>query len=260
MQILFGIILFILGTAFGSFLCCQARRLRLRETKKHTLGARSVCMYCDKKLKWYENLPVISWCIQKGKCRHCGHKIGRLEILSEIATAIALALLSTTVDIATAGPIDWIIFVITLLLTLALIFLALYDGAWGELPTFMLIVSAFLAVILAATRLYADFSIPALTSTLISAAILGGLYLILYLVSKGKWVGDGDWILASIIGLALGVPFLALAALFIANLSATIIMLPRTIKRSDHHIYFGPFLVAAFVITLALCDIINTWV
>ena len=91
---------------------------------------------------------------------------------------------------------------------------------------------------------------------LISVLILGGLYLLLYKVSHGKWVGDGDWLLGVAIGLSLYKPWLSLVALFVANFIACIIMLPVVIKKKSAKIFFGPFLVAAFIITYVFKDII----
>ena len=141
---------------------------------------------------------------------------------------------------------------------LSLIFLAIYDGLYGELPVFCLTISIICAIIIAVLRYWTVFSTISsfrwgpIVSTLISAAILGGIYLLLYLVSKGRWVGSGDWLLALAIGIALSSPWLALMELLIANLLATIIMFPSAIKRQNHKIYFGPFLVAAFVVVYAL--------
>jgi len=261
MQVGFFILMFIIGAIFGSFLCCQARRLRRREEKKKPLGSRSVCPHCGYRLKWYDNLPIISWFMLGGKCRKCRHKIGALEILSELATALSFALLSTTINLETAAPLDYAIFAITLLLTLSLTFLAIYDGAYGELPTLCLTFSAICAIILVILKQWTLFSIDGFSFNLflppvLSASLLGGLYLALYLISKGKWVGNGDWLLAGIIGLALFSPWLSLIALFLANFSATLIMYPfvRGKNKKSKKIHFGPFLVLAFVLSLTFSD------
>ncbi len=252
MQIGFHILMTIVGALFGSFLCCQARRLRARELNHQKFGPRSICLHCKHQLRWYENIPIFSWLIQRGKCRKCGQKIGLLEILSEIGTMLAMLIISTSIDIALASPLDWIIFAFTVLLTLSLCFLAIYDGAYGELPSLILTFSVICAIIIYVISCIQDsaFNLDALGGAL----LLGGLYLILYLVSKGKWVGDGDWILATTIGLALGSTWLSLIALFVANFSACIIMSPSAIKSKSHKIYFGPFLVLAFFIVFALGD------
>ena len=259
-----------MGACFGSFLCCQARRLHFRferftptkkPTKKSTntanLGPRSVCLNCRHQLKWYENIPIFSWLFLKGKCSKCGKKIGIAELLSELGIAIAFLLIGTTINLEFTTPLTWLIFGFSLLLTLTLSFLAIYDGIYGELPVFALIISIVLALILlllkiASVLAVAEFTPELIFRPLISALILGGLYLILYFISKGRWVGDGDWLLGLALGLALGEPWLALLTLFLSNTLACLVMFPVTKKKKQHQIHFGPFLVIAFVIIYAL--------
>lgn len=243
-------LMFVVGACIGSFLCCETRRIHMKEVDNIKLGARSVCLKCKHKLSWYENIPIISWVILRGKCRKCGARIGYLEIFSEIATAIIMTLVGTTIDIMNANLFDWLIFASLFLLTGALVLLALYDGAYGELPTVALIVAGIFAIIYVLLNIMQEQL--NIVSVVISFVILGGLYLALYLASKGKWVGDGDWILAGIIGLALGQPFYALMALFISNFSACIIMWPFVHKNKNRKIYFGPFLVFGFVVALIM--------
>lgn len=246
-EIFLYVFMFIFGAGVGSFLCCQARRLRRREEKKKPLGRRSVCPHCGKKLKWFENLPLLSWLFQRGRCRNCHRKIGAAEFLSELLTALAFVILAITLKT------DYLSLFITTIFTSSLIFLAIYDGLYGELPQAVLTFSIICAIIISALRLWAifsnsQFSWQPVVGLILSAAILGGLYLLLFLLSKGKWVGDGDWLLGLAIGIAMGNPFAALIALFTANLSACIVMAPSAIKHHSHQIYFGPFLVFGYLV------------
>ncbi len=260
MQIIFSVFLFILGACFGSFLCCQARRLKLKTQKSKKLGSRSVCLHCHAKLKWQDNIPIISWLILKGKCRKCHKKIGIAEFLSELLVALAFLLLSIDFNIATATIIEWLTFTIILLLTLSLSFLAIYDGLYGKLPNFALVISLIFAAVILALKEYAilsnrGFSPELIWQPLLSISILGGLYLLLYFISHGKWVGNGDWILGVIIGLAIFYPWLALLILFFANLFACLIMFKKTRNHKNHKIHFGPFFVAAFIIVYTFSNL-----
>ena len=246
---------------------------------KKPLGSRSVCLHCKKKLTWYENIPVISWLALRGRCRHCHESIGIAELLAELGTALAFFVITIvflqSITTAPTGGADlfgsflpdvtfphlrishWAIYVTTLTLVLLLVFLAIYDGLYGELPVLFLTLSIICATIISLLRYWTLFSFTPISwgpivLTLLSAAILGGTYLLLYLISKGRWVGGGDWLLALAIGIALSSPWLSLMELLVANLLATVIMLPGAIKRKNHKIYFGPFLVAAFIIVYAL--------
>ena len=260
MQILFYILLFILGSCFGSFLCCQARRLHLKVAEKgKKLGARSVCLQCNYQLKWYDNIPVLSWLFLRGKCRKCGKKIGLAEFLSELGLGLAFLALGTTINPTAANILQWSIFMTTLILTISLGFLAIYDGIYGELPTSYLTISIICAIIVLCLKEWLILSDSSFTPEIIfkplaSVAILGGVYLILYLISKGKWVGDGDWILGTALGIALADPWLALIALFIANVLACLVMALVIKHRKNKKIYFGPFMVAAFIVTLTFAD------
>ena len=263
MQLLFSILLFVLGAAIGSFLCCQARRLHLRDTKKKKLGRRSVCMHCKKQLKWYDNIPIVSWLVLRGKCRNCHRKIGIAEFLSEIFCALTFLALGSTIDVLRASPMEWGIFVTVIVFAIIMCFLGIYDGLYGELPVLFLYLAIATSLVIVILRQAAIFASGGASWTptlmaLASGAVLGGLYLLLYLISKGKWVGDGDWLLALAVGLSLGSPWLAIIALFAANFSATVVMFPIIKQKGNHKLHFGPFLVFAFVITFTFANILES--
>ena len=94
-----------LGAVLGSFVCCQAWRIRYKTEGKKELGKRSVCLKCGRKLRWYENIPIISYILQRGKCRGCGEKIGKAEIVSEIIGAVFLGILGY--KYARGGYMNW---------------------------------------------------------------------------------------------------------------------------------------------------------
>lgn len=264
MQVVLYILLFVVGSCVGSFLCCQARRLHLQVAEKggKDLGPRSVCMKCKYKLKWYDNVPIISWLCLRGKCRKCGCKIGVAEIIAELGMGCGFAALGVTVDINIATPIEWAIFGVTLALMIVLGWLAIYDGLYGELPVVCLTISIICAIIVLILKEWsllcvAPFSVGEnILGPLGAVLILGGLYWVLCVVSKGKWVGDGDWLLGTAIGLTLMSPWLALIVLCIANMSACIVMLPMLKRSKTRKIHFGPFMVTAWVIVTALADVL----
>lgn len=218
------------------------------------LGKRSTCFRCAKPLKWYDNLPLISWFILRGRCRHCRARIGFLEPASEFGLAFAFLFLGLNFSPLTATPLDWVIFLFSLLLICLLGFLAIYDSAYSELPTLVLTISIICAIIILTLRTWASFLIVGWTQSLIleplfSVIILAGTYLGLYLISQGRWVGDGDWLLGLALALALASPWLALLVLCLANLLACLAMLPfHQHLKPRTRIPLGPFLVAAFVV------------
>ena len=261
MKALFLTLLFIFGACFGSFLCCQARRLYQKTEKKgeKLKSKRSVCMNCHYQLKWYDNIPLLSWLFLRGKCRKCHKPIGIAEILSELLVGLAFLGVGTTVNFLSTTVLGWCIFAATLFLILFLSFLAIYDGLYGKLPSVFLYLSIAVAVVVLALKeanvlVNYGFTPALIWKPIVAALILGGIYLLLHLISKGKWVGDGDWLLGLSIGLALYDPWLALIVLFIANLLAFLVMAPFIKKNKSHQIHFGPFMVIAFVVAITFSD------
>jgi leader peptidase (prepilin peptidase)/N-methyltransferase len=76
------------GLALGSFLNVVAARVPLRRS---IVRPRSACMACDTTIAWYDNLPVVSYVVLRGRCRSCGAKIGLVYPAVELATALLLA-------------------------------------------------------------------------------------------------------------------------------------------------------------------------
>ena len=255
-KILMIVFLALIGAAFGSFACCQAWRIRLKEEGKKDPGKRSVCIKCGHKLRWYENIPIISWLVQRGKCRECGAKIGRAEILAEVLGAVGfgLAAWKFTVGADDAGVLEFVGslnlggMVAVLAAFIGMMILAVYDGKWGEMPVGMLIyaiVMGAIYVVVGAVRGEVE-----IWSLLGSVALLAGTYYLLYFFSKEKLVGGGDWMLCLAIGLILGKWQLALVELFLANFLGAVAMLPQKKKKMA----FGPFLVVAFVVIFAFAE------
>lgn len=234
--------MFLVGTIVGSFVCCQAMRARLFMTKKKKLGKRSVCLSCGYQLRWYDNIPIISWLVLGGKCRKCGKKIGVTEILSEVLFGLAFLAISLKMELGVEMGL-------TLILVGVLGYLAIYDGKWGELPVVQLIVAVIIGALIfgVKVRSWEDFG-----GALIGVGILAGIYYLLYFFSREKLVGGGDWILGLAIALAVADWWAALWVLFLANAMGTFYALPAAIKKKQKKIHFGPFLVAAYIVVILI--------
>lgn len=152
-----------MGAIFGSFACCQAYRIRYKEEGKK-IGERSECLFCHHRLSWYELIPILSWMLQRGRCRKCGKKIGGIELASEVAMGLIfcgiLNLLLSQVDVVKLGQggvyniwqdlnIEFLIKIFTnplviarllILMVSAVLFwiLVVYDLKWQRLPSWIL--------------------------------------------------------------------------------------------------------------------------
>src|SRR3989344_1771030 len=124
------ILFFIFGLAIGSFLNVVSMRYadgspQKGELSRSMLRGRSHCPYCEKTLSWYELIPVVSFIIQKGNCRSCGHKLSLQYPIVELATGIIFMLLAS--QIGFANSTDVINLIIWLLAAVFLILIAAID-------------------------------------------------------------------------------------------------------------------------------------
>lgn len=261
------VLLFIFGAILGSFACCQVWRMRYLETGKGKLGPRSVCLACGERLKWFDNIPIVSWLLLRGKCRKCGEKIGWAEFWSEIGLAVLFVLIGCYFRPWQGEALKILLMIVMLVSVVVMWMILIYDAKWQKIPVVCLVLVNSLALVFWGTREVIKLAVwgesdwwevmrPDLWNTLISVGILAGIYLVLYKVSKEKWVGGGDWILGLAIGLMLGNWWMALLTLFLANLLALGFMLPDLISRQKKMIALGPFLVIGFLISFLLQDIL----
>lgn len=89
--LVFEIVAFVLGLLFGSFLNVCIARLPRHESLWHP---RSHCPHCSKTIRWYDNIPVLSWILLRGRCRDCGESISWRYPGVELATAIWFTLVA----------------------------------------------------------------------------------------------------------------------------------------------------------------------
>lgn len=258
--IILYIIVFIFGAVFGSFACCQAWRIHEGKNGRK-LGSRSVCMHCNHKLAWYDNIPVISWLFLRGKCRYCKEKIGCAEILAELSLGLAFVgvvakyayIFPTVTDFLSADFITVILHMAIFLIALIPFWITLiYDAKWGELPVFLMVIEIAIALFFQLTN-----SRPDWFQVFISAGLLSGLYYLLYFFSKEKLVGGGDWILCISIGIFLGRWEFIIIELFFSNLAASIAGIPQIVKKDKKPIPFGPFLIGAMLLIILISDYIS---
>jgi len=80
-------LVFVPGLAFGSFLGVVASRVPLRRS---VIRPGSACMSCETPIPWYDNVPVLSYALLRGRCRRCGTRIPARDLAIELATACLL--------------------------------------------------------------------------------------------------------------------------------------------------------------------------
>lgn len=251
-----GFIIFFLGLIFGSFL----NSLEYRLEKNKPLKGRSFCPKCQKTIAWYDNIPVISWIILRGRCRHCRKKISFQYPLVEILvglifyfTALKTGLILSLNDYLFLGaPFPAKIFFLFLLLAVigfVLVLIALYDAKTKYILSSLLY---YLALPIILYHLFyfegqvnAENILAFFLPFALSAIIPAIFFWAIFKFSRGKAMGAGDSELAFVIGLLLGWPNTLIAFYFAFLLGALVgvyqIVSGRGTLKTE--IPFGPFLV-----------------
>ncbi|MEP6710563.1 MAG: prepilin peptidase [Candidatus Saccharibacteria bacterium] len=284
-MILMTTILLFLGLCFGSFAGATVWRLRARQLVEDKAGGeevdkkeltkllpltqhrgaedRSRCLSCGHQLAWFDLLPMVSWISTGGKCRYCKKKIGSFEPLIELGTAAFFVIFYLLWPQPLTSPPEITQFVLWLIGGVMLIILLTYDLKWFLLPNRVMFPLIVVAVIYSGIKLtQADDLQAALISLGGAVLILSGLYLFLWLISKGRWIGFGDIKLGLVLALFLADWKSAFLALFAANLVGCLIVIPGLISGKlsrQTQVPFGPMLIIGFVIAALFGQHIIDW-
>lgn len=254
MAISLSIICLMMGAVLGSFICCQVRRTFRRRKEKW-----SYCESCKKKLGWRDKIPIISWLLLGGKCRYCNKAIGKMELTSEIVGALLLLLTFWSWPHSLGGPESlvsgdiktYILFGVFLLFLVLFCELALVDIKYKKMPGAKLWLLVLFGGLFLITRLVCcEINIMnELLAVLGASSILGGVYYVMNKASKGRWVGDGDALIALASALVLAHPEMAVWDLFLANLMGVVLVLVfRRFMRKVKYIPMVPFLFIGFCV------------
>jgi leader peptidase (prepilin peptidase) / N-methyltransferase len=229
------------GLAFGSFLNVCISRL---PQCKSIVRPASHCPSCGQPILTRDNLPLISWVLLGGRCRHCGWRIPWRYPLVELATAVLFLLTYLTFGRSLEG-------VGMAILCFLLLGLAVMDAETLLLPNTFTIPGIVLGIVYSELRGgWRDAILSALYALAAAGLILviRGAYLI---VRRQEGMGLGDARLLAVIAAWLG-PWQTLLVLFLGTLSAAafgliLMALKKRDRRRTLRLPFGSFLCAAAI-------------
>lgn len=235
---------FVAGTSIGSFL-----GVLLMRTKKGTRGiitGRSQCPKCKKTLAPHELIPVLSYILQKGNCRHCKKEIDRKHLDVELLTGIAFVLLVvnhidfTQFHIIEPGRLLWEAFA-------TLIFLMIFfNDLWYMEVADSTVISGIVLGIIAVIAGQFGMNGPTIEESLVGGAIGLLFFGTQYVLSRGKWIGEGDIGLGVMLGVMFGWQNMAVT-LFLGYICGSIVGMLLLIwhkAKFQSSIALGPFLMA----------------
>ncbi len=229
-------LLALLGVAVGSFLNVVIHRVPLGES---IVSPGSRCPGCGTALKPWDNVPVVSWVLLRGRCRFCGIAISPRYPLVEALTAVAFAGVALTrgVDDDLVAELPFV----ALLIACAGI-----DTEHRIVPNRLVVPGAVWAVVAAAVVM--SDRLPELLVA--GAGAFAGLLVVALIQPRG--MGMGDVKLAGMMGLYLGTPVIpALLAAFLAgSLVGVVVMVRHGAGARKRAVPFGPFLAFGGLVAL----------
>lgn len=246
MEIIICIWMICMGAIFGSFLGCMGYRI---PNKIKTTFPSSFCSSCNKSLKWYMNIPIISYLYLKGKCAYCKKKIGFIYFLCEVLCALLFLVSYLLFGFSER-------FFLLIILSCALIVTIVSDFLYYYISDRVLVFSyASVLVVLLAYHSIEEVLVNVAASVIIFLVMIG-IKLIGNHLFKKESLGDGDIKLMAVIGLTMG--FLnSFVSLFISSCIALVYSLIIMSRNKDGMIPFGPFIIIGTMVVLFLLDYID---
>lgn len=244
-------VVFVFGLLIGSFLNVVVSRFNTGRS----LSGHSHCMSCGKRLGWIELVPLLSYLVQRGRCRGCSSRVPTRYLWGELLTAIVFTLVyATTTDPTFIG--------LSFLLVALLIVIFFYDIDHLIIPDRLVVATALVA---AGFLVAGEGGVPTAVTHGAAAAGTFAFFGGLWLVSKGRWIGLGDAKLAAPLALVLG-PMGAFSMVVLsfwigAVISVGILVAGRLWIRGQQHLRmhavrftmksevpFAPFIIISFLL------------
>ena len=247
---MFYLAAFVLGSIWGSF--CNVCIYRLPNNDS-VVTKRSFCRSCKNKIKWYDNIPLLSFIFLRGKCRTCNNKISSQYFLVELISAISFLSIYFIYGIS----ITTLLLIILSIFFIIIFFIDLKHYIIPNELTFPLMLIGFIK----------SFD-PNLNQTIFPNyinSLLGGffgyavIWLIIFLYKKirnKEGMGLGDAKLMAVVGFWFGwasIPF----TIFISSAVALVLVVPSLIKKTRNmsaQIPFGPYIIIGCIIYVTFAN------
>ncbi len=250
---MYFILTFFMGSAVGSFVNVLIDRTMVGQD---WVRGRSHCDHCHKTLAWYDMIPVLSFLVYGGKSRCCHTPLSYRYPIVEILVGLLFVwwlgmgfwfFRLVSAPLSVVQPAFWLVTGVTLSI------LALADLFYGVV---LVGVVWFASIVVVAYRFtlmyYGAHQLEDLVKALGLAAIFYSLFWLLYKITKGRGMADGDMYIAMYMGLLLGWPrgVMALLGSFILGAIVGLILIATRLRSRKDTLPFVPFMVGATVIAL----------
>ena len=265
--------LFVLGACIGSFLNVCIYRL---PAGMSIVWPPSRCSKCRKSIAWYDNLPVLSYLLLRGRCRHCGTKFSIQYALVEALTGLVFCgfyLAYFLFQVRGEAFARWDVYAVHMALISALLVSSVIDFKTKEIYTVITNGGMVLGVVLCTffPALQSQSHTPAwsdnehlngLLGSLLGLVVGGGMIWVTAVLGKLAFrreaMGFGDVLLVGMIGAVLGWPG-AVLTYFLAPFFGLVFGLWQYLRHREHEVPYGPFLSMAAVLVMLTQGEIVAW-
>ncbi len=244
---------FILGLIFGSFL----NVLLWRSWENLSIfKSRSICVNCRRQLKWYDNIPILSFIFLKGRCRYCQKAIHWQYPAVELTIGLLFLFIAFWHYNAQSEVFITPKMIRDFFIVFFLVFIFVYDLLHKEILDRITLAPALILYLISIAMRWSEWH-----NMVFGILIGGGFFLIQYLISRGKWVGGGDIRLGILIGVILGWPniLFALSVAYILGAIVSVFLLALKKKKLADATPFGTYLTLATFIAMFWGEGIIKW-
>jgi leader peptidase (prepilin peptidase)/N-methyltransferase len=233
------------GLLMGSFATVAAHRIPRRQS---WVTGRSKCPSCGHVITARENVPLLSFALQRGHCRHCGARISWRYPATEVVTAalfvFAVLRFGASIESVVYAGLFWV-----------LVVLAVIDLEQRLLPNRVVYPAFVIGWVALALAAWAEGSPERLADAALGAAIFGGmLFLVAFIYPAGMGGGDVKlaFVLGSFLGYAggLGITLVGMFLSFLLGGLIGVVALIATGGNRKYQLPFGPFLAGGSVIAI----------
>jgi leader peptidase (prepilin peptidase)/N-methyltransferase len=280
MSYIVGCVVFLFGSALGSFVAVIADRYN---TGLSFFKGRSICFSCNHELQSKDLVPMFSFLFLKGKCRYCKSKIPASTFVAEIIMGLLTLLVAMkigifdnfparlAIEVVAGGQFLTFNFLILISIFATILLISLYDLRHFIIPDAFLIGLFILSIFYLSISNFSIISNSvSFTSYLVSLAsgiVLAIPFLLIFLISKGTWFGFGDVKYIVVLGFFLGLAGGLSAVVLAFWIGAVFAILAMVLKKLTpfinlpllqnnltikSEIPFGPFLSLGIVISFYL--------
>jgi len=243
------IFVIILGALWGSF--ANVCIIRMPQGKGVVVG-RSFCVKCNKKIQWFDNIPIISYLLLKSKCRNCKTKISFQYFLVESISLINFLVLYLIFGIS----LTTLFLIILSIVFLIIFFIDLKHYIIPNSLTYSMMILGFIKSFVPNLDPIFPNYLNSLIGGLLGYGIIWSIIYFYRQFKKKEGMGLGDAKLFAVVGFWFGwisIPFVVFLSSIIALLSVLPDLL-RSTKKLSSQIPFGPFIILGTIFYLVFQD------